>query len=200
VRPEQWLEHIHPDDQTNVREQWQKALTDPQSSMAVEFRLCRPDGQVVWIFAQALPEVRTHASVASVQSVVGTFSDMTSRKQLEHERINALSQAAQTQEQRIQDADAHRQDLLAFVDMVCHEIRNPLNGLVNSVDTLLEHKEAIAGVVANDLHDSNAKQQLSKIVSEQQQVFEAMQSCLSHQVCFFSTAFRLFFIAFFWCR
>ena len=75
-----------------------------------------------------------------IKGIVGTFIDATARISSEQQKVAALEQAAQIERQRAEEAEMHRAEQVRFVDMICHEIRNPLNGLWNSIELLKESR------------------------------------------------------------
>ena len=62
-------------------------------------------------------------SIGSTKGYVCTFTDITERKRLENERLDALVQSAQHHRKRALDAEDFKQQQSNFVDMICHEIR-----------------------------------------------------------------------------
>jgi len=76
--PQSWLEAIHPEDLTSVRE----AALNRQShgEYTEEYRIIRPDGTSRWISDRGFP---VHNAAGEVYRIVGTASDITERKGLE---------------------------------------------------------------------------------------------------------------------
>ncbi len=70
---------LHPDDAGFVLEAWQKALQDG-IPFRLEFRFKRPDGTMLWVFGQALPERSTGDELLGY---IGTITDISDRKQAE---------------------------------------------------------------------------------------------------------------------
>jgi PAS domain-containing protein len=62
--------------------------------------------------------------------VIAALSDVTPRKTLEWERLAAGRRAAAAEAARRREAETHRREQARFVDVICHEMRNPLNGTV----------------------------------------------------------------------
>lgn len=62
-------------------------------------------------------------STGCSKGFVCTFTDITERKQLEKEKLDALVQAERQQRKRAADAEDFKQQQSNFVDMICHEIR-----------------------------------------------------------------------------
>eukprot|EP01113_Clastostelium_recurvatum_P018530 TRINITY_DN2183_c0_g3_i2.p1 TRINITY_DN2183_c0_g3~~TRINITY_DN2183_c0_g3_i2.p1 ORF type:complete len:898 (-),score=243.58 TRINITY_DN2183_c0_g3_i2:23-2716(-) len=69
-----------------------------------------------------------------------------------------------------------RQEL--FVDMICHEIRNPLNGIINNADLLLTSLEERASAIGL-MHDPG--NDLIRQMVEDKEAIEAIQACAKHQ-------------------
>lgn len=82
-----WLKGVHPEDRIRIAEQWQVSVRQ-QTSFQSEYRLQRPNNQVVWVMAQASPE-RGEAGAAT--GWIGTITDITRLKSVEE----ALGQSEQ---------------------------------------------------------------------------------------------------------
>lgn len=67
---------LHSDDCARVLETWETALR-AGLPFRLEFRLQRPDGTILWVFGQALPERNKDEGVVGY---VGTITDITDRK------------------------------------------------------------------------------------------------------------------------
>jgi PAS domain S-box-containing protein len=65
------------------------------------------------------------------------FRDVTERKRLERERLNAILMTEQ-QSIQIKADEAHKTNMTTFLAFVCHELRNPLQGMASSAEFLLE--------------------------------------------------------------
>ncbi|MCE7073219.1 response regulator [Dyadobacter sp. CY327] len=89
-----------------------------------EFRLKHKDGSEVWIITREVPFKRNEAG--TVQEVLGTAIDITSRKQAEQELIQAKRDA--------EEATRIKSD---FLSTMSHEIRTPMNGIIGFTDILL---------------------------------------------------------------
>lgn len=73
----------------------------------------------------------------STGGAVIEFRDVTEQKQLERERLNAILMNEQ-QSTQIKADEAHKANMTSFVSFVCHELRNPLQGVTSSAEFLLE--------------------------------------------------------------
>lgn len=85
VRPDRWMELIHPDDAVGTEHVIQ-AIKDGQCKV-VEFRLVRPDGQIRWVQTRVVPITDNEGKVQGMQ---GVLMDITKNRTME-ERIKFLA-------------------------------------------------------------------------------------------------------------
>lgn len=93
-----WIDVVHMDDQERVQSAWLTAM-QTQQPFRLEYRLQPLFGSEVWVFAQAVPEIKADGHIAGY---VGTITDITERKQAEL----ALAQFNQELEVRVQQRTA----------------------------------------------------------------------------------------------
>ncbi len=74
-----WLSVVHPEDRDPLAAGWRQTTQD-QSTSVTEYRFLRPDGTLVWVMGQAVPE---RDSSGKIVGYVGTITDITERKQME---------------------------------------------------------------------------------------------------------------------
>ena len=76
-----WRSALHADDRSRVFAEWEAAcqLRQPYST---ECRFLRPDGSIVWVLGQVIPEF---AEDGTAISYVGTLTDISDRKQVEED-------------------------------------------------------------------------------------------------------------------
>lgn len=82
-----WSQAIHPEDRARVQAEWNQAAFE-HLPFTAEYRFQRPDGQVKWVFAQAVSLVEESGQV---KSYVGTITDISDRVQAE-EKIKQLNE------------------------------------------------------------------------------------------------------------
>ncbi|MBH8563739.1 PAS domain S-box protein [Nostoc sp. CENA67] len=117
-----WTRAIHPDDRDRVISLWQKAVASRTVPTQSEHRYLRPDGKVVWVIAQALPDIDENGEI---QSYIGTITDITERKIAEEalresaERERAIAQVIQRMRQTL--------DLETIFAATTQELRQVLN-------------------------------------------------------------------------
>ncbi|KAJ3193349.1 CnHHK4 protein [Irineochytrium annulatum] len=73
--------------------------------------------------------------------VTTSMSDVAECWRVEEERLLALQREEATQRRRADEAEELRRRQEAFIDMVCHEMRNPLNGITNNNEFTVEAME-----------------------------------------------------------
>ena len=115
-RYENWRSAVHPDDIENAEKGLVKAIEE-EVEMNIEYRIIRPDGAVLWIYATG--NVIYDAQRKPLR-MVGINIDITERKNIE---IALL------------EADRRKDEFLA---MLAHELRNPLAPIRNAVQILKE--------------------------------------------------------------
>jgi two-component system, cell cycle sensor histidine kinase and response regulator CckA len=71
-----WSKALHPEDRDQIVTAWQAAFQNA-APFRLEFRFQRPDGTIVWVLGQALPEG------SEGLGYIGTVTDITEKKQME---------------------------------------------------------------------------------------------------------------------
>jgi PAS domain S-box-containing protein len=138
-----WSRAIHPDDAPSATRDWQRFVASGGSiRYAPEFRLVRPDGEIVWVLAQIAPELDL---AGRLQGYIGTITDITALKAAQQE----LQQARDHLEERVvertlqleqaKNAAEHSDRVKsAFLSTMSHELRTPLNSILGFTDVLLQ--------------------------------------------------------------
>ncbi|MEH2425554.1 MAG: PAS domain S-box protein [Nostoc sp.] len=116
-----WTNALHPEDRDRVLSLWYEAAAGKVPSQS-EYRFLHPDGGVVWVIAQALPEFGDHGEI---KGYIGTITDITERKLAEEalresaERERAIAQVIQRMRQTL--------DLETIFAATTQELRQVLN-------------------------------------------------------------------------
>lgn len=71
-----WIKAVHPDDRQRVMNGWSDKVNKAESS-TTDYRFLKPDGTVVWVLGNALPE----ESNGKITGYIGTITDITPLKQ-----------------------------------------------------------------------------------------------------------------------
>ncbi|KAI8821132.1 uncharacterized protein EV422DRAFT_567461 [Fimicolochytrium jonesii] len=125
---------VHHEDRDHAKEEWQKALKLPRHS--AEFRYYdETKGVEHWVLQETILEYNEEGRSIGL---LGTITDLTERKRLEKERLEALEMAEKYQRRRAEEAESVKRKQELFIDMTCHELRNPLNGIYHNADLVYE--------------------------------------------------------------
>ncbi|OCL07939.1 hypothetical protein AOQ84DRAFT_294130 [Glonium stellatum] len=135
-QPYGWRVALHPEDRSRVDSSFRRLLEGPLS-LTLEFRVrntspgSSEDGEANewrWLLSNASSEVDEHGNVSKITSFL---ADITHHKR-----------AQQLQAQRLEDALETKRQSENFIDMTCHEMRNPLSAIIQSADGILSAFDA----------------------------------------------------------
>ncbi|MBT9317875.1 PAS domain S-box protein [Leptothoe spongobia] len=159
-----WAQRLYADDRARVMNEWSEFLQGNRS-FQLECRFQRSDGQVAWVYGQAIAERDTDGQITGY---VGTITDISDRKLIEVERETLLSQFAQlnldleqanqqledyshTLEQKVAartaELEAAQEQIIAQEKLaslgtltagIAHELSNPLNFVKNFAEGSVE--------------------------------------------------------------
>jgi len=129
-----WLDRIHPEDAALVSEAYHKLFTKSEK-FDVEYRICRKDGEWIWLHDRAL----TTRLGAGIFCADGIFLDVT-RRRLADAAIKQTKEAAEA-------ANLAKSQFLANMS---HELRTPLNAIIG-------FSEILADKTFGDLNDRQLK-------------------------------------------
>jgi len=76
-----WMQGVHPDDRERCRNTYLSAFSERQS-FAMEYRLCRSDGEYGWIASTGVPRLAPNGELLGY---IGTCFDITERKRVKEE-------------------------------------------------------------------------------------------------------------------
>ena len=108
-----YMDAIHPEDKKDRAKEWEYAVKH-KIPVISEYRFVRPDGSVIWVQGQAIPEtVGEH-----VKGYIGTLTDITELIEIQDDLRTAK-----------ENAEASNRLKTTFMKNLSHEIRTPLNGI-----------------------------------------------------------------------
>ena len=136
TNPHLWVDFTLPEDRERAQSAF-AALTRDATSLDIEYRIVRPDGEIRWIRVRGF-QVRDAAG--RLVRLTGIVSDIHDLKlaELEISRTTRALQAEIVERRRAEDAaDAANRAKSEFLANMSHEIRTPLNGIVGMTDLAL---------------------------------------------------------------
>lgn len=142
-----WFNHIHPDDVSGIFSTLPYLFVEEQQ--AYEYRFRHKDNSYVWVH-DTLRMVRDSAGGAL--EIIGSMTDITQRKQIEH----ALQEEKEQQKSLIKQLQEAQSQLLQSEKMasigqlaagVAHEINNPVGYVSSNLGSLQKYIEDLFQVV-----------------------------------------------------
>ncbi|HSP06272.1 MAG TPA: PAS domain-containing protein, partial [Acidobacteriota bacterium] len=106
-----WAKFLHPEDRRRITGRWQTAVRR-QSPFQAEYRFKRPDGTIVWVLGQAIPELD---DAGEFTGFIGSITDITERKSLENEILGISAQEQQRIGQALHDRLGQHLTGIAFL-------------------------------------------------------------------------------------
>lgn len=144
-----------------------------------EFRYLRDDGTYVWVVREAIAEFDEKGQL---KGYLATWADISNLKALEAERLEASQQTAEQQRTRAEEAEKYRKRQEQFIDTMCHELRNPLNGIFGNVHLLGHSLAALEKVVQTETITLEEMQQaILKHITQEKESLQAIDTCARHQ-------------------
>ncbi|KAI4717983.1 hypothetical protein E4T48_05811 [Aureobasidium sp. EXF-10727] len=165
-----WQEHVHSDDIHGIAVAWKSLLEKEKTSVAVEYRVKRPwrsvdkaTGQTLtgetWLMNNAAAEYDENGDVAYIHAWLHETS-------FRHYTETLLSS-------RLQEALETKRASENFIDMVSHELRNPLSAILQSADGI------ITGLDDQEARKRRTTEMLDGILEAAQTII----LCAQHQKC-----------------
>ena len=130
---------IHPDDSARVSEEIARCL-ETGGTYEIEFRILRPDGQIVWIFTDGTVIREDERPVR----MLGATVDITEHKRLE-EALRQSERKLRDQAQQLEQQLIASGRLISLGEVtasMAHEFNNPLGIIIGFVEDLLGGKKA----------------------------------------------------------
>lgn len=121
--PNWWREFVHPDDIHMLKKFLKDIVNHKAKIFQIEIRVRHYHGHWVWFFVHCYIDTKNKNSLR----VLGTFSDISSYRLL-HDQL----------ERTIEELENISQEKSHFIAHLNHEIRAPVNGILNGIENLRE--------------------------------------------------------------
>lgn len=129
------------------------------------------------------------------------FRDVSDQRRIEKERLEAILESQQTA-LMLKSTESHKEAMSSFISFICHELRNPLQGITASAEFLLESVSQLKKDLADDKHQnadsknwpptvtliegrdskySNKLDKVEKMLEDAQSLIANIQTCADHQ-------------------
>ncbi|KAJ3328655.1 hypothetical protein HDU76_009547, partial [Blyttiomyces sp. JEL0837] len=127
------------------------------------------------VVSDFIPDIDDNGEITGF---IGCLTNITEMKKLEKERLQAM-------EKRADEAEEAKRQKEEFIDMICHEIRNPLSAILNNNDLILDYLKS-AGRAAKNKNGMNAEITISDLTDLMESISDCAKSisvCAKHQKC-----------------
>jgi PAS domain S-box-containing protein len=168
VQDSGWLRVLHPNDRDHSAQRWQHSLKT-KTRYETEQRVRVADGTYRLFQVRGVPVLDREGEV---REWVGTYTDITERKQAEAEirQLNAtLECRVEERTAQLQEANA---ELEGFAYSVAHDLRAPLRGMQGLSEALLEDY--------GDRLDEMGQEYARQIVRSAEQLEDLIQDLLAY--------------------
>lgn len=178
IKNNDWIKFIHPEDRENISTTWRQAIAEKATRLKNDFRILQPNGTSIWVTAEIAAEYNVGGEITSY---VGVITDISERKELE--RLTAIETEEKIQRHRAQEAENYRNSQTEFINRICHEIRNPLNGIYGNIDILNSEIQELYTLLQEPnrsitLTDSNS---INTKINNLKDAVAAIKECAEHQ-------------------
>ncbi len=156
-----WAQAIHPEDQQSVAEEWHRLQrphvetphgASPQKiQFCSEYRFQRQDGQITWVFGQAVGELNDQGEIIGY---VGTITDISAQKQAEAE--------LKTLNEELEVRVADRTTELSFMNEKLH--RQVIE--LQKIESQLEYKAYQQAIIAELGQKALSETNLTALINE----------------------------------
>ncbi|KAL8276844.1 hypothetical protein RQP46_010775 [Phenoliferia psychrophenolica] len=175
--------HYHVVAVPNGQDALEYALQHPPSLVLSDVQMPRLGGQGL------LDALRSNARTALIPVIFLSAAAVAERTFELHESIKTQKAIEalhlETVEQRAADADTHRKQIEAFIDITSHELRNPLSGVWQNAEcvkaSLEDTAELVTQMRAGLMPDAEALEDLAEEIKENLEGLSAILLCAAHQ-------------------
>jgi PAS domain S-box-containing protein len=146
----------HPDDVESGRTEYAKLFNRDKDIMVMENRYIRKDGTIIYLYSLTSLIIDKNNTP---EYTMTTIEDITERKRLEEEKIKM--EAHLNQQQRLESIGT-------LAGGVAHEINNPINGIMNYGQLILESSDA----------DNENSEYAKEIINESKRIAAIVENLL----------------------
>ena len=167
-----WSTYLDEKNMAVVRHHLEEILRTKQP-VEYQLELMRPwendQGTIlpVQVMVAAIPEIDEKGSVTGF---AGTMIDITH-----------LRWAEQLQKQRTDEAIEAKRQQENFIDMTCHEIRNPLGAVVHCVDIMQSSLEDMCQLARESMPDDSQLAKFNALLASTSEHIDILTTCCAHQ-------------------
>jgi PAS domain S-box-containing protein len=129
-----WAKTLHPEDRNRIITAWSN-FVENRHPYACEFRFQRPDGSIIWVFAQAIAETNSQGEITGY---IGTITEITDRKHSE-QLIKDYNAQLEMQVQERTAELVQTNQTLEFEIAQRHQIEAELRESEQKFSTILEN-------------------------------------------------------------
>ena len=169
---------VHPEDRDQFKQELERCI-EQNIPYKMEFRIIWPDSSqhVIASYGHVYHDKESGKPI----KMIGVCLDVTERKQLEQERLEALKKAEEERIRR-QEALHYQQRQKEYTETVCHELRNPLQGLIGSTELLkTDMSELGANLTAyQQMQTPETKRQLDACMENCKNYVVNLEECIDH--------------------
>ncbi|KAI8903662.1 hypothetical protein DFJ77DRAFT_505484 [Powellomyces hirtus] len=179
IRINGWQDAVHPEDRERLASDW--PFSECQHCTLTgkyEYRFVLSDGSLRWVAGETATNMDEDGNV---RGYVHTILDITELKHIEKERLEAKEAAEKHQRHRAEEAEKHKEQQDQWIDSLCHELRNPLNGINGNVELLemgLEVRRAALDKIPMTVVGVHS---LREQLTLDQECVHAISKCVAHQ-------------------
>lgn len=178
LKPEQviisfqgFLGVVHPDDRKQLEETLHNILqSEKEHKFECTYRVEHSDGKTHYLEGRGLI-IRNERNEALCMQ--GFCWDITNIKQLEKERIEAINREKTS-------AETYQQQLIEYIDTLCHELRNSLNGIYSAVELMSISFKNLDDLLQN-MVDTDDKQKIRQCIINLRDLLDTLAKCSESQ-------------------
>ncbi|KAJ3322674.1 hypothetical protein HDU76_013834, partial [Blyttiomyces sp. JEL0837] len=161
----------------------EKLLTDYKETLIGKHTPVRHEVECLngnWIVAEAIPNLEDSGHLVGA---VGCLIDVSEMKKLERERLLAMEDAERAQRKRADEAEEMKKQKESFIDMICHEIRNPLSAILSNNELIADYLSSAVRVMDTFPDRTKPVLELNELIQSITDCSSSISVCAKHQKC-----------------